>query len=218
MPATATTGEVAQRLKKFLADAPLSTQEVVCRHAHLDADGVRVMPDVSTTTATATATHTTSTGTMTGGNGNGEGGSDEVSFEVEGSVMSWPMCAHKGIAAQPIFSNISSGMEGTEIAVDESALCFLIDTLTSAHLTVVTGRFQHVSVSLNIEFVQPLRSQRPFTLMSRLLRMGRRLCFLSAEVWQMQNGRAMLCSRADHTKAFYTKPPQCDRQLPSPKL
>lgn len=191
--------ELTRHLKKFFESAPQSTRQVICHDARLGIDVVQV----------AFGTFATKFPVGAAGNNN-------VFGDAEGSVMLWPMWAAKSFVV--VQNGNCNGSLSSDSVVSENILCFLFDTLTSAHLTVMTGRHQHVSISLSVEFAQPLCVELPFTLTSHLLRVGQRICFLSAEICQKQKGRMTLCARAHHTKAYYAKRPQTDPHLSVSKL
>ncbi|ESL05900.1 hypothetical protein TRSC58_06435 [Trypanosoma rangeli SC58] len=196
---TATAAEVKHRLIKYLAVATSSTQQVVCDHASLYVDGLCVMqfPNKLGTCAA-------------------EADNDDTLLNAEGSLILWPMCADAKLAALSVSSG--DGAESAGCAVGRDVLCFLLDTLTSAHLTIMTGIHRHVSVTIGVEFAEPLCVEQPFMLTSCLLRVGRRISFLSAEIHQQRGERKLLCARADHLKAFYAERPQDTLHPPASRL
>ncbi|RNE98543.1 hypothetical protein TraAM80_08769 [Trypanosoma rangeli] len=173
---TTTAAEVKQRLIKYLAVATRSTQQVVCDHASLNVDGLRVMPCPNKLSNCAA-----------------EADNDDTLLNAEGSRILWPMCADAKLAALPVGSGDGVGPAGR--AVGRDVLCFLIDTLTSAHLTIMTGRHRHVSMTIGVEFAEPLCVGQPFMLTSCLLRVGQRISFLSAEIHQQRGEqKAAVCA------------------------
>ncbi|RNF06058.1 uncharacterized protein Tco025E_07673 [Trypanosoma conorhini] len=199
MDCATTAVEAKQRLTNFMASAASSTRQIVCEHARLSVDGLRVVPGPTRIGTCGAASN-----------------SDATLLHAERSRILWPMRADAKLAALPVGGG--EGVDPTGPAVGQDVLCFLFDTLTSAHLTVMTGRRRHVSVSIGVEFAEPLCVEQPFTLTSCLLRVGRRICCLTAEVHQRKGGRRLLCARADHLKAFYTESPQHNSHPPASKL
>ncbi|KAH9598555.1 hypothetical protein LSM04_003761 [Trypanosoma melophagium] len=191
--------ELTRRVKEFFSTAPPSTRDIICCHARLNSEEVHLISE-------ATSSGVTTTLDATNNVANTFSPSVDIgstSLETEGTIMSWPMCTDSSLSAIPIgSSNNAREMGGV---VDEGILCFIIDALTSAHLSVVTGVYRHVSVSLDVESLHPLITECAFTLKSRALRVGQRICFLTAEVYQLQNDKSVLCVKANHVKIFYRK-------------
>ncbi|AAZ12098.1 Thioesterase-like superfamily, putative [Trypanosoma equiperdum] len=182
-----------RRIEDFFAATTQCTRDVALRHASLNVKDVRM---------TFVGSGAMAASTSLGGDAS----------DLNGSVVEWPMKASKTLASHDSLNKTG------DVYVDQGVLSFLIDALTSAHLALLV-KMKHVSVSLTIDFVRPLLSERPFILVSRLLRSGRRICSLSAEVRQEQNGKTVLCARADHTKVFNdTKSPNKTRRAAISKL
>nr|CCC91215.1 conserved hypothetical protein [Trypanosoma congolense IL3000] len=178
---------VKQQIKDLLAVTTQCTVDIVLRHARLNVEEVRVLP---------TDNHF---------GRNADGGDTAPNFEE--SVIEWPLRPSVALASPLplLWSGDGEWLEQSECwAVDQGAISFIIDALTSFHLAIATN-LKHVSISLTIDFVRPLVAERPFILSSRLMRVGRRICFLSAEVHQQQGDRVWLCARGEHAKATFTR-------------
>ncbi|ORC87518.1 uncharacterized protein TM35_000211240 [Trypanosoma theileri] len=203
--------EVTRRVRQFFSTAPPSTRDIICYHARLNTEKVEMISEVTSSDFITTPTGTNNDATFVPVAASPLADNGGTSLETEGTIMSWIMCADSSLSAVPIGS--SSDARVIEGVVDEGILCFIIDALTSAHLSVVTEVCTHVSVSLDVEFLQSLTTECAFTLKSRVLRVGQRICFLSAEIYQFQSGKSVLCAKANHAKIFYRKGSQRTSKL-----
>lgn len=89
---------------------------------------------------------------------------------------------------------------------------FVVDTVTSIHLTLVTGgNRNHVSVELGLQYVRPVPLNEVVVLRTIVQSVGKNLAFMKAEFWTKDTrskkgesvvGLGKLLSTASHTKMF----------------
>jgi uncharacterized protein (TIGR00369 family) len=121
----------------------------------------------------------------------------------------------KSIAEIPFVATVNAA--NAHSTVHGGNIAWLADTATSAHLSAFIGTRNHVTSTLTVSFLRPVPIGVPCVITSRVVRVGRAVAFLEADVFSTRlegasavasDADRVLCATVQHTKAMLPVKPQ----------